>query len=219
MQDPSLQAATASEPLTLDEEYAMQLSWRTDADKLTFIACTAPLASNDEDTVSSSMPGNAQQSVSAGKEDAPASMIGDVNLFLNMEDDGGDDVEGSEVKQVFVGEIEIMIASKVHQGKGLGRDILLTFMWYILQSYSDIMEECNSGADGKTDHQMKYLRVKIDQENLRSIKLFESVGFRKVSQSPNYFGELELRWNISSSSMNEIEAKMEGQPLITAYES
>merc|ERR1711939_1226447 len=39
MKDEQIQAETASEPLTLEEEYAMQRSWRTDADKLTFIAC------------------------------------------------------------------------------------------------------------------------------------------------------------------------------------
>jgi hypothetical protein len=30
MKDPFLQEATASEPLTLEEEYAMQASWRDD---------------------------------------------------------------------------------------------------------------------------------------------------------------------------------------------
>ncbi|OAP54904.1 hypothetical protein AYL99_10604 [Fonsecaea erecta] len=34
-----IQEATASEPLTLEEEYAMQRSWRDDGDKLTFIVC------------------------------------------------------------------------------------------------------------------------------------------------------------------------------------
>ena len=39
-----IQLATASEPLTLDQEYAMQQSWRADADKLTFIICRSGLA-------------------------------------------------------------------------------------------------------------------------------------------------------------------------------
>ncbi|KAL3145231.1 hypothetical protein ABBQ32_000978 [Trebouxia sp. C0010 RCD-2024] len=37
MQDPKLQEATASEPLTLQEEYDMQLSWADEADSE--IAC------------------------------------------------------------------------------------------------------------------------------------------------------------------------------------
>lgn len=37
MEDPELQQLTASEPLTLDQEYDMQSSWREDDDKCTFI--------------------------------------------------------------------------------------------------------------------------------------------------------------------------------------
>ena len=37
MQDPAIRAATASEPLTLEEEHEMQGKWRGDGDKLTFI--------------------------------------------------------------------------------------------------------------------------------------------------------------------------------------
>jgi len=37
MKDPALQEATASEPLTLAEEYDMQRKWAEDEDKCTFI--------------------------------------------------------------------------------------------------------------------------------------------------------------------------------------
>lgn len=37
MKSPEIQKLTASEPLSLAEEYAMQRSWREDDDKLTFI--------------------------------------------------------------------------------------------------------------------------------------------------------------------------------------
>lgn len=51
MQDKDLQFLTASEPLTLSEEYEMQLSWQTDDDKLTFLAIqgnTIPLTVEEE---------------------------------------------------------------------------------------------------------------------------------------------------------------------------
>jgi L-amino acid N-acyltransferase YncA len=37
------------------------------------------------------------------------------------------------------------------------------------------------------------LRVKIGQGNLKSLALFESLGFRKTTGEVNYFGEWELR--------------------------
>ena len=65
--DPMILEMTASEPLTLEEEYAMQRSWREDQDKCTFIV------------------------ISRHPEHLPEvdRMAGDVNLYLHQWDESG----------------------------------------------------------------------------------------------------------------------------------
>lgn len=46
MQSPVLQELTASEPLTLEEEYENMTSWRTDEEKLTFIILDSSISPN-----------------------------------------------------------------------------------------------------------------------------------------------------------------------------
>lgn len=143
----------------------MQESWRSDADKLTFIACQ-PSTSDDL----------------SGADDAPDRMLGDVNLFLTPADE---DDEGC------IGEIELMIAPTAMRRKGYGRATLLAFLNYIQTHLQEILGEYKvSQKQEKT--KLLQLRVKIGSKNVRSINLFESVGFVKVSESANYFGELEL---------------------------
>eukprot|EP00123_Amoebidium_parasiticum_P021351 comp6580_c0_seq1/m.2357 comp6580_c0_seq1/g.2357 ORF comp6580_c0_seq1/g.2357 comp6580_c0_seq1/m.2357 type:complete len:196 (-) comp6580_c0_seq1:147-734(-) len=67
MQSEFLQETTASEPLSIDEEYAMQKSWRDDEDKCTFIVL------------------DRQQYDATNSLVEP--MVGDVNLFFNDHDD------------------------------------------------------------------------------------------------------------------------------------
>jgi RimJ/RimL family protein N-acetyltransferase len=207
MQDPELQQATASEPLTLSEEHSMQKSWREDADKLTFIACTAPAAS---------LP--SAPTIESQKHDTPSTMIGDVNLFLYPDDEDEDAEEGAEEHPekaaALIGEIEIMVASPSHQNRGLGHSILLAFLWFITSRLQQITDEYSGG---QSKSYLRYLRVKIDKDNGRSIKLFEKVGFRKVSEEANYFGEVELRWAVNQGSMEEVEGRMESVPVVTGY--
>ena len=66
MKDPFLLESTASEPLSLDEEYEMQRLWRDDPRKCTFIVLAKPC-----DEISSELD----------------CMAGDVNLFMNDRDD------------------------------------------------------------------------------------------------------------------------------------
>ncbi|MCJ1247442.1 hypothetical protein MMC30_004656 [Trapelia coarctata] len=166
MQDEEIQEATASEPLSLDEEYAMQQSWRQDPDKLTFIACL-PL-------------GRESEVVRAGSGDSPDCMLGDVDLFLTASEE-----------DAVIGEVELMIAIKDQQGHGYGRASLLAFLRFIVEHEQGIMEEFERMSSGGRG--IEGLVVKIGEANQRSIGLFGSVGFERVGEGGNYFGERELK--------------------------
>ena len=145
----------------------MQGSWRLDADKLTFILCH-PLR---VPTIR----------VIGGQHDSSEQMLGDVNLFLTKSDEGR-----------VLGEIELMVAVKTSQGQGYGRASLLAFLRYIVEHEAVILAEYKD-VDMEADSlPIEYLRVKVGQNNIRSIALFESVGFRKVGEV-NIFSEIELR--------------------------
>ncbi|XP_017007689.2 alpha/beta-tubulin-N-acetyltransferase 9 [Drosophila takahashii] len=106
MSNAELRQLTASEELTLDEEYAMQRSWRQDDDKLTFIILDAELYARDRDEISA--------------------MVGDTNLFLHQDPD----------TDQRVAEAEIMIAEPEARGKGFGREAMLLMLKYAqLQSH------------------------------------------------------------------------------------
>ncbi|XP_012634197.1 alpha/beta-tubulin-N-acetyltransferase 9 isoform X2 [Microcebus murinus] len=100
MKSEELQRLTASEPLTLEQEYAMQHSWREDADKCTFIVLDAQKWQ--------AQPGVTEESC----------MAGDVNLFL------------TDLEDPTVGEIEVMIAEPSCRGRGLGTEAVLMMLSY-----------------------------------------------------------------------------------------
>ncbi|KAL6237422.1 hypothetical protein BDW75DRAFT_82571 [Aspergillus navahoensis] len=167
----------------------MQQSWRNDADKLTFIICLPVAFERDNGSLSL-----------LDQDDSPARMIGDINLFLRVEDEEEDEEGKSSTPQI-IGEIELMIAEKKDQGRGFGKAALLAFLTYVLKRESKILGEFAAGDEeakrvmgGKVkEPKFGALSVKIGQVNERSLKLFEGLGFTKVGDSPNYFGEWELR--------------------------
>ncbi|KAI9913607.1 hypothetical protein PsorP6_005150 [Peronosclerospora sorghi] len=105
MKDPWLQDLTASEPLTIEEEFAMQESWRHDRKKCTFIV----LATAD---------GDRKPTTSYVSESAIDRMAGDVNLFFNDYDDP------------HASEIEIMIAEPKYRRKGFAKEAVQLMMAY-----------------------------------------------------------------------------------------
>ncbi|KAL7086435.1 hypothetical protein ACP275_13G002600 [Erythranthe tilingii] len=107
MQDPAILQATASEPLTLDQEYDMQISWFQDPLKQTFIVLDKELVVGD---------------FVHGQSHTEA-MVGDVNIFMNDLDDPQ------------TAEVEIMIAEQKSRGKGLAKESILLMMAFAVENF------------------------------------------------------------------------------------
>jgi hypothetical protein len=101
-----------------------------------------------------------------------------------------------------------MIASTSKRRQGYGRAAITAFLHYISTHIEDIRLEFlrrngnapqhdSSAAELSRQHDSKHdldlrLMVKIDENNLPSIKLFETLGFVKKKEKANFFGEFEL---------------------------
>ncbi|KAI1367576.1 acetyltransferase domain-containing protein [Xylaria arbuscula] len=211
MQDEDLCEATASDLLTLEEEYENQQSWRTAHDKLTFIICQSATTSRSPPASSSPDANLSASSVPvatyAGEDDAEVRMVGDVNLFLTPDDDDDDINNGGEKEtagsriHLVKGEIDIMIAAPEHRRKGLGEAAVRAFLAFLRRHHGDILDEyvcgteggssTSTGTDAADTYRVSKLVAKINAENMGSIRLFENLGFRRHGE-PNYFNEVSM---------------------------
>ncbi|EER95344.1 hypothetical protein BDA96_01G502800 [Sorghum bicolor] len=107
MQDPALLEATASEPLSLSQEFEVHRSWTLDPLKHTFILLDKELIEGEF------VPGNPHTEA----------MVGDVNIYMNDSDD------------MQIAEIEIMIAEHKSRGKGIGQEAILLMMAFAVEKY------------------------------------------------------------------------------------
>ncbi|KAJ7029377.1 GNAT domain-containing protein [Mycena alexandri] len=199
MEDEELRELTASEPLTLEEEYEMQRSaldrtfcldfeslnpekWQLDDDKLTFIVCARP-----ESDILQPSPLNPHD-----PRVASLPMIGDVNIFLH----------GSPGDEVYA-EAEIMIAEREYRRRGFAFEALQLMLGYATASSSGyfLCENPSSIREALQDSPLPIsptsLLVRISESNVPSIHLFEKLGFR-VTKRVEVFTEVEMRWSAAS---------------------
>lgn len=162
MQSEELQRLTGSEPLTLEQEYEMQASWRDSEDKCTFIILDKILYQQTQDEVQS--------------------MVGDTNLFLGPKEES----EGGGELHQQTAEAEIMIAESAARGRKLGWESINLMLKY-----------------GAQVLRIGKFEAKIKHDNLASIKMFEKLGFEKVSER-NVFGEVGFAATLLSSNLPPI---------------
>jgi len=164
MLSPELRELTASDSLTLEEEYQMQQNWQKDEDKLTFIILARPhLLSNNIHVVDKTP---SQEEIS----DYP--MVGDVNLFFKNDPEGDDEVEA-----------EVMIAEPFYRRKGVAHSALNLIFDYATSP---------DGPPTLRVPPNK-LVVRIGEDNTSSIRLFEKLLF-VVTRRIAVFKEVELRY-------------------------
>ncbi|KAI9432558.1 acyl-CoA N-acyltransferase [Lactarius psammicola] len=165
MQSTELRDLTASEELTLEEEYAMQRSWQEDEDKLTFIVLARPLERGIPDV-------DDDPELQLTNDDIRAlPMIGDVNLFFKHQ---RDDPE-------FEVECEVMIAEPAYRGQRRAHAALALLLSYA-RDLLGIRTESFVARIGANNARSIALFAALGFDVVRTVAVFDDVEMRVVDQ-------------------------------------
>ena len=188
MKDPFLLEATGSEPLSLEEEYEMQQTWRDDDAKCTFIVLSREKCVEETESFI---------------VDNLEAMVGDVNLFLSeiestIHSDDEQNVSEERQEPQWQAELDIMIAEKDDRGRGIGREAVGMMMLY-----------------GATKLRIQRFFCKINEDNESSLALFRKIGFVQCDYAECFKQvEVELRCE-SVDEMVDLAVKILGKDSLT----
>jgi len=155
MQDKTLLQQTATEPLSLEEEYENQLSWRLDPHKYTFLIVYLVHPSQ------------------------PQCIVGDVNLFLLARNDDTD--EECEEEKDMQAEVEVMIASRRHRRLGLATEAVQLMMAFARQYLGLNTFIAKIGSDNVASIG---LFQRLGFQIFRRVDVFSEVHMRKTWTTP-----------------------------------
>eukprot|EP00347_Sterkiella_histriomuscorum_P006933 403350879 len=183
MKDPFIQEMTSTEEMSLDEHYQIQKDYILKSNEQV-IFLIMDLNSNQEtqEQVSIQNLSNLIRLIQNHNKDQPETkidiskvkLIGDINLFLKRNND--DPLQG---------ELNIMIAEKQAQRKGLAQETIMLIMKYGAQKF------------GLTNY-----IAKISMKNLASINLFKKLGF-KVIEELEVFEEIHFGKQVDEDILNK----------------
>ena len=213
MQQSFLLEMTGSEPLSLDEEVAMQQTWRDDDHKCTFIILARdqchfqPPQQQEDDN---------NQVVPTTREDpdfCPCNlhaMVGDVNLFFSEEDPDDDHANDDDhvtskppqQPHQLQAELDIMIAEADYRGKGIGKEASCLMMLY-----------------GVKIKNIRRFFCKIKETNHASINLFETkLKFQQCGYAACFQEvELELRHESADSMTTHLQDLLGGDANVSSW--
>jgi hypothetical protein len=162
----------------------MQANLPNKKDRLTFIVCLPiPTENSAQDA-----------DVRAGQDDKPDRMIGIVNVLLSFENLVDDDLC---VPLYLDTNFNVVITSKLHQGQGYERIILMALVSYVGSVEGAIFEEIMPGYDKDDDAEdfreiSMLFGAKLKKENIDRRGEYETMGFRQIYEENN-LGETTFR--------------------------